>query len=487
MATETQTNSPNVTIPWDPITSRFFKEEFVDTDNRLITVTFDNLPIALAAMDKRAEATKAAMKSADPAKKEAYGNRLESIKASRKLVNGCNSTLKAIATATAMSDLVQHPAGKIMPEMSPDDREELKRSMIEQGYLKEYPIVLLDGMILDGWHRYNVASELGIVPGFTDYKNVDAEGKALDPVAWVVSTNLARRHLTDDQRANIALTLKTLEADSVTAMTTAQAAAAMKVSASKVNRAQNIKNQSSTLDDAIRSGLVSLGEAERIVNDGDLLAVVNADDFDLTEVTEVAKRAQKTPAKSGRDRKIFIAADGPDSWAYATAVYDSEGELIGEAYVRDVPEVDVDELAESSQLDKVTKRENVRDIVTKLRDAECLAIVEHICSANPSLDIKTKDGDHISTVTTHHGRGIIVKAATDAWLARELPADESDDFADLDNEDWLAGVDLDDIEAQLNADTVEEEEEDTEEVADTEPATLDDFADYEEEDEDDFS
>lgn len=57
------------------------------------------------------------------------------------------------------------------------------------------PIVLFEGMILDGWHRHAACLASGITPRMQDLP----EGE--DPVAFVLSSNLNRRHLTASQRA----------------------------------------------------------------------------------------------------------------------------------------------------------------------------------------------------------------------------------------------------------------------------------------------
>src|ERR1043166_4191005 len=64
-------------------------------------------------------------------------------------------------------------------------------------------IVLLNGKILDGRNRFKACQLAGIKPQFTQWKN----GK--DPFAWVISQNLHRRHLTEDQRAVAAAKIQT--------------------------------------------------------------------------------------------------------------------------------------------------------------------------------------------------------------------------------------------------------------------------------------
>ena len=77
--------------------------------------------------------------------------------------------------------------------MSADDFRALKDDIDNNG--QREPVIVLDGMVLDGWHRYRACTELGLkVTQFTFPENDD-------PVAFVLSHNLHRRHLTASQRA----------------------------------------------------------------------------------------------------------------------------------------------------------------------------------------------------------------------------------------------------------------------------------------------
>lgn len=60
------------------------------------------------------------------------------------------------------------------------------------------PIWIYDGKILDGRNRYKACVELGITPEFRQYRGAD-------PLQFVLSLNLARRHLNSSQCAFVAL------------------------------------------------------------------------------------------------------------------------------------------------------------------------------------------------------------------------------------------------------------------------------------------
>ncbi len=89
--------------------------------------------------------------------------------------------------------LKQHPLCAAFPTMSADDFQSLMDDMEAHG--QREPIMLFEGMVLDGWHRYRACIELGMKPTQFNFNEED------DPVSFVISHNLHRRHLTASQRA----------------------------------------------------------------------------------------------------------------------------------------------------------------------------------------------------------------------------------------------------------------------------------------------
>jgi len=89
-----------------------------------------------------------------------------------------------------------HKLAELIPSMTEEEYQNLKEDIQKNGLIT--PIVIYENKILDGKHRYRVCQELGIEPKFEEYKGDN-------PVSYVVSLNLKRRHLTPSQRAAIAL------------------------------------------------------------------------------------------------------------------------------------------------------------------------------------------------------------------------------------------------------------------------------------------
>ncbi len=90
-------------------------------------------------------------------------------------------------------ELKQHPLSAAFPAMSADDFAALVGDIKANG--QREPVTLHEGMVLDGWHRYQACIQLGIKP--QQFKFDETK----DPVAFVLSENLHRRHLTASQRA----------------------------------------------------------------------------------------------------------------------------------------------------------------------------------------------------------------------------------------------------------------------------------------------
>ncbi len=86
-----------------------------------------------------------------------------------------------------------HEAANIFP-IDEENISDLAKDIRDNG--QQVPIDLLDGKILDGRRREKACRMIGIEP---KTRNV----KVSDPVAYVLSLNLHRRHLSESQRAMV--------------------------------------------------------------------------------------------------------------------------------------------------------------------------------------------------------------------------------------------------------------------------------------------
>jgi hypothetical protein len=168
-----------------------------------------------------------------------------------------------------------HPAADIFPRMSGFEMRSL-RDDIKQHGLRE-PLWIYEKQVLDGRHRLEVCEELGIKPTTREY-----EGK--DPIGFVVSLNLKRRHLSDGQRAMVAAKLSNLANGSnqhkentkqsktsnikeggPIGLPSADACKLLNVSETSVKRAKQVqKNGTHKLVEAVEKGSISVSAAAEV-------------------------------------------------------------------------------------------------------------------------------------------------------------------------------------------------------------------------------
>src|SRR5262245_44342023 len=127
-----------------------------------------------------------------------------------------------------------HPAAQIFPMLPEAELSALSEDIKQNGLI--HPIVLdAEGLLLDGRNRLAACELAKVEPKTVTYRG-------LDPLHYVVSANLARRHLNETQRAMIASRLAKLPVGSnqhasIEAPSQDDAADLMRVSRSSVQRA----------------------------------------------------------------------------------------------------------------------------------------------------------------------------------------------------------------------------------------------------------
>lgn len=184
-----------------------------------------------------------------------------------------------------------HQLANVFPIMKGEDFEALVEDICNSGL--RVPIVRFQGQILDGRNRYLACKEAGIEPVFEPY-----EGN--DPVGFVMSMNIHRRHLNESQRAMAGARLATQSvgrpsnnAADLPIFTQTNAAQVLSTSA------RNIRNARVVLDHGIP----------------ELVEAVDSGDLAVSAAVEIARQDPEEQVKAlQQPLPIRVDTNGNDEW-----------------------------------------------------------------------------------------------------------------------------------------------------------------------------
>lgn len=175
-----------------------------------------------------------------------------------------------------------HPAAELFPMIAGEELQKLADDISTHGLL--VPIIRYDGKILDGRNRLRACNMASFEPQFEEW---DEEGG--DPIAFVVSLNRRRRHMTESQLAAFAVRLAKVydqvkeerklanlrnqkpessmspTGDIEKGRSSELAAKAVGVGARNVQRAQRVENVDPVLFEKIETGEVTVRQAETTI------------------------------------------------------------------------------------------------------------------------------------------------------------------------------------------------------------------------------
>lgn len=182
-----------------------------------------------------------------------------------------------------------HEFASLFPMLPDAELQALADDIKENGL--QTPITTLDDQILDGRNRHRACEIAGVLPNFQRFV-----GK--DPLAFVLSHNLHRRHLNEAQRAMVAGKVANLKfGDNQhregVGIPIPKAAEMLNVSRDSVTQARKIfKDGVPELAEAVMSGTVSLAAA---------VDVAKLPDTEQSALVEKGKDALKQAAKELRE------------------------------------------------------------------------------------------------------------------------------------------------------------------------------------------
>jgi hypothetical protein len=164
-------------------------------------------------------------------------------------------------------EMKQHPLSAAFPAMPADQFSALKDSITDIGV--QDPITLYEGMVIDGWHRYTAAQEVGVECPTVELGDVD-------PQAFVIAKNKARRHI---QQGQIALAVAAVyqwkprganqhggsAPGADPAKTTAQMAGIAGVGTRTMEQAKTVESKAAPkVKEAVKSGEISVKRGAEI-------------------------------------------------------------------------------------------------------------------------------------------------------------------------------------------------------------------------------
>ncbi|MBO6755449.1 MAG: hypothetical protein JJ902_03930 [Roseibium sp.] len=202
-----------------------------------------------------------------------------------------------------------HECANLFPMMDSEAFDSLVEDIAANGVRE--PIVFLNGFVLDGRNRYMAARQCGIA-----YPYVEYDGD--DPLGYVISLNLKRRHLKESQRAMVAAKLANMQQGARTDLepsanlqevSSAQAADMLNVSERTVNAAKSVQRQGSPeLVEKVERGKVSVSAA------ADVATLPKPEQENIVargekEILEAAKRIRAEKSVKRREERLEKIAE----------------------------------------------------------------------------------------------------------------------------------------------------------------------------------
>lgn len=226
----------------------------------------------------------------------------------------------------------QHPLSAAFPAMHADEYQALLDSVIEIGI--QNPITIYDGMVIDGWHRFNAANEAGLPCPSVSLGDVD-------PRDFVLAQNKARRNLTASQRADAVTSVYQWvasnvgrprgEATSPLAKTNAELAAIAGTTTRTIQQAKAVHAGAvQAVQDAVKTGAVSVETAA---------AVAKLPAKEQNKIAAQGPEAMRAAAKPAP--VVEPEAEAPPDYSELDAAQDQISDLQSELVVArmgDIPE-----------------------------------------------------------------------------------------------------------------------------------------------------
>lgn len=221
------------------------------------------------------------------------------------------------------SEIKIHPAANLFPMMGDKEYRELVADIKANG-LRQSVMMVGDtretAQIIDGRNRAKALAELGL--DLNDHADVMDPDDIPDPVEFVLSLNLHRRHLTESQRAMVASKVATLRdgekkgtSIDVPAKSQADAAAQLNVGIASVQRARKVQEQAvPAIVEAVERGEVSVSAAAEVskLPPKQQQKLAEAGPVAIKQAAAEKRTEAKTSKAAGPLQELRVMFDGMD-------------------------------------------------------------------------------------------------------------------------------------------------------------------------------
>ncbi|EDY19024.1 hypothetical protein CfE428DRAFT_3201 [Chthoniobacter flavus Ellin428] len=293
-----------------------------------------------------------------------------------------------------MDKLTDHPLAELFPLMPEQDLKDLANDIQTSGL--KAPITIHEGMILDGRNRYRACAVAGVEPRTRQFPQGE------DALAFVLSVNLHRRHLTESQRAMVAAkiarlprgrTEKIKEANLPICPTIAEAAQRLAVSPRLVRQARAVL-ASGTETKAVEKGAKTVNAAAKEVK---------------AAKAAKAARATKTANEVHRDATGYAIPEE------ILALWQRKPEV--DQLLKLVSQARVAAKSAHEQDDILFAPSNLNSVIGKLNEAYSI-----LSNSVPFAVCPTCQGYGRTQCLSCKGRGIVGKFFYDTCVPAELKA-----------------------------------------------------------------
>lgn len=212
-----------------------------------------------------------------------------------------------------------HPIAALFPEIEGDEFVALVDDIRERGLQERIVLTHDDATLVDGRNRYRACIEARVDPQFT---NLPADYVEADIMAWIISANLRRRHLTTGQLAVVGLELERRYAEQTKEREHERKTTPQNYGESfdrdKADRSNNKREAVERSRESARQAAAAVGVSHDAISrakvveaaSAELLAEVSAGKTSLNEAYETAKKTeQRRRSTSGPKPKptpVFI-------------------------------------------------------------------------------------------------------------------------------------------------------------------------------------